>query len=517
MNAASARVVDLLWHNIQQFPDRTGLRIDGEPRSWRELGARVRDIASFLRLHYRRGDRVGLWLHNCPAWIETFLALDEIGVVSVPINTRLTGTELGVIMRAAQLQGLVTTDHYRGRRYAQEACAALGDAPRSLRVFEAHDTLAPAHWIEHRPGTGTDSDRPQATPDGVFCIQYTSGTTSIPKGVMLTDAAYLQTASYVARCQRLTPSSEFISAGPFFHCSGSMHALSVSMLAGCTLNSMSVWDPVRFLDDVSLRRCTVAHMIYFRDVLALGDPRARDKLRSLEVAHDLGTPDFLMRIADELGVAGISNIYGMTETAGQFTMWFPDDPIAWRTGGNGRPQPGNHIRIVDPETGCAQAPGMTGEIQMRGPTISPGYFANDEARRQAFTDDGWFRSGDLGRIGEHGELVYVARLKEMIRVGGENLAPAEVEQALRDLTGATLVCALGMPDPRLDEVVAAVLVTPRMHDWPLLMKQLRERLAGFKLPRALYLADELPITATNRVQRATLKHWIEAGRLQRVV
>jgi fatty-acyl-CoA synthase len=296
-----------------------------------------------------------------------------------------------------------------------------------------------------------------------------------------------------------------------------MHALTVCLLAGCTLDSLSVWDPEQFVDTVALRQCDTAHMIYFRDVLAIATSTTRERLSSLQVAHDLGTPEFLLRIADQLGVTGISNLYGMTETCGQFTMWTPGEPLAQRVGGNGRPQPGNKIRIVDPDSSAELPAGATGEIQMRGPTITQGYFANAEAMASGFSHDGWFRSGDLGRIGDDGELIYVARLKEMIRVGGENLAPVEVEQVLRDLCRTAQVCALGVPDPRLDEVVAAVLVAPQVSDWTELLARLRERLAGFKVPRAVYVADSLPMTATNRVQRATLKHWIESGQLQRVM
>ncbi len=515
MAASGLRIVDLLWHNLRQFPDRTALRIDGESRSWRQLASRVERVMAVLADTVAPGDRIGLWFHNCSSWVETFLALNALGAVSVPINTRLTGTELDTIFRAAQLHGLITTELYRGRYYAEEARATLAEASVSLEIIEAHDLIDPADWRRHTLGRPQDRATLKS-PDDVFCIQYTSGTTSIPKGVMLSNAGYLQTASYVARCQRLTPSSEFISAGPFFHCSGSMHALTVCMLAGCTLNSMSIWDPQRFVDTVANQRCDVAHMIYFRDVLALASPQAREQLASLRAAHDLGTPGFLTRIAEELGVSGISNIYGMTETCGQFTMWFPDDPLEQRVSGNGRPQAGNLIRITDPDSLTEVASGQTGEIQMRGPTLSRGYFANAEAQQQAFTPDGWFRSGDLGRIGEDGQLVYLARLKEMIRVGGENLAPAEVEQALRDLCGTQQVCALGVPDARLDEVVAAVLVAPRVDDWTALLAELKRRLAGFKLPRAIYIAESLPITATNRVQRATLKTWIEQGQLQRV-
>ena len=513
--AAGLRIVDLLRHHAEQTPNRVALRIDGEPRSFLQLHQGVLQVAGRLQAIARPGDRVGLWFHNCFAWVECFLALDLLGAVSVPINTRLTGSELRVIMEAAALAAIITTPHYRKRRYTDEAIATLAPTGRSLAVLEASDTLPPSDW----PVITLEGERATLprSPADVFCIQYTSGTTSVPKGVMLTDAAYLQTASYVVRCQRLTPTSRFISAAPFFHCSGTMHALTVCLLAGCTLDSLSVWDPEQFVDTVALRQCDTAHMIYFRDVLAIATSTTRERLSSLQVAHDLGTPEFLLRIADQLGVTGISNLYGMTETCGQFTMWTPGEPLAQRVGGNGRPQPGNQIRIVDPDSSAELPAGATGEIQMRGPTITQGYFANAEAMASGFSHDGWFRSGDLGRIGDDGELIYVARLKEMIRVGGENLAPVEVEQVLRDLCRTAQVCALGVPDPRLDEVVAAVLVAPQVSDWTELLARLRERLAGFKVPRAVYVADSLPMTATNRVQRATLKHWIESGQLQRVM
>lgn len=509
------KIVDLLRHHADLTPHRVALRIDGEPRSFVELVAGVERASARLSALVDPGSRVGLWFHNCFAWVESFLALDDIGAVSVPVNTRLTGSELQVILQAAQLSALITTPSYRKRRYTEEAIATLEAAGRALPVIEASDAQPASAWpVLH---SGGQREPVVASPAGVFCIQYTSGTTSIPKGVMLTDAAYLQTAGYVARCQRLTPSSRFISAAPFFHCSGTMHALTVSLLAGCSLDSMSVWDPERFVTEVAVRGSDTAHMVYFRDVLSIARPETRGQLASLRVAHDLGTPEFLQRIADELGIAGISNIYGMTETCGQFTMWTPGAPLEHRVGGNGYAQPGNRIRIADPSTLTELPRGATGEIQMNGPTVTAGYFANPQAQSQAFTADGWFRSGDLGRIGDDGQLIYVARLKEMIRVGGENLAPAEVEQALRDLCGTSQACAIGVPDPRLDEVVAAVLVSPQVQDWAAVVAQLRTRLAGFKVPRAIYLADALPITATNRVQRATLRDWIAAGRLQRVL
>jgi fatty-acyl-CoA synthase len=281
---------------------------------------------------------------------------------------------------------------------------------------------------------------------------------------------------------------------------------------------MSAWDPEVFLALVEKHHCDVSHMVYFRDVLALKSSQSRRQLQSMKVTHDLGTPEFLQRIHDELGIPGVSNIYGMTETCGQFAMWHAVDDLEKRLSSNGRPQVGNEFRIVDAKTLKVMGPHELGEIQMRGHTITPGYFNHEAATVQAFTKDGWFHSGDLGTLNELGELTYIARLKDIIRVGGENLAPVEVEQVLRDCSGLSQVCVLALPDERLDEVVSAVIVGADPHqDWSEVVGKMRQRLAGFKVPKSIYLTDALPITATNRVQKDVLRSQIQKNLLHRVV
>jgi acyl-CoA synthetase (AMP-forming)/AMP-acid ligase II len=240
-------------------------------------------------------------------------------------------------------------------------------------------------------------------------------------------------------------------------------------------------------------------------------------LTTLKVANDIEPPEFLARLAQEFGVTGIANIYGMTETGGNLTMWFPDDPFEKRITGNGRPQPQNAIQIVDPETGALRGPGQPGEIQMRGPTITPGYYKRPEANAAAFTADGWFRSGDAGTLSADGELRYLARARDVIRVGGENVAPAEVEQALCEETGLKLISVVGVPDERLGEVAAAIALASENVDWRQVLDKVRARLAGFKMPRQVYVTDTMPMTATNKVQRAILRQWIAESRLTRII
>lgn len=505
----------LLAYNAQQFGDCIALRIDDDAVTWRELAELAQRMADVLSPHIRAGERAGLWMHNCVEWAALFIAINMLGGISVPISTRLTPAELEVIVRDAGVRVLLTSGNYRGRHYFDEAADLLGGTAAGVLVLSP-PARGRGDW--RRAGTPPrHADNSSDVPAGLLCIQYTSGTTSRPKGVMLTADAYLRTAAYVARCQRLTPSSRFISAGPFFHCSGSMHALTTCLWAGCALTSMSIWSPEHFLDLVRQHRCDVAHMIYLRDVLALKDPLARDKLQTLQVAHDLGTREYLLGLRDELGIPGISNIYGMTETCGQFTMWYPDDPLEHRVAANGRPQHGTRLRIGDPQTGEPLSPGAVGEIQMQGLTVTRGYFKRPGADAEAFTADGWLRSGDIGTLSERGELIYLARAKEIIRSGGENFAPAEVEHIMHDHCRLGQVCVLGVADERLGEIPAAVVLDTLVANWDSVLGELRQRLAGFKVPKAVYATAAFPITTTNKVQRGILKEWIAHGKLKRLI
>jgi len=503
---------DYLRHNVVHFGDRIAVTIDDEALTHAQLARLVDEARALLGRLILPGDRVALWLPNSFSWIASFLAVTSLGGVLVPVNTRLTGAELAVILTDAGVRVIVTTPSYRGRNYLQEA----HDVGASLveTIVSVPPGAAPADWALAR-GTGARGE-PLAEKD-VFCIQYTSGTTSKPKGVMLTQKIYVHGAAYVVHCQRLTPASSFMSAAPFFHCSGSMHAVTTCLIGGATLHSMSAWDPEYFLRLVERHRGDTGHGIFFRDIVALGAAATREKLATLKVANDIEPPEFLARLAQEFGVTGIANIYGMTETGGNLTMWFPDDPFEKRITGNGRPQPPNQIRIVDAETGTPRGPDQPGEIQMRGPTITPGYYKRPEANAAAFTADGWFRSGDAGLLSAEGELRYLARARDVIRVGGENVAPAEIEQALCEETGLKLISVVGVPDERLGEVAAAIALASENVDWRQVLDKVRARLAGFKMPRQVYVTDTMPMTATNKVQRATLRQWIAESRLTRII
>jgi acyl-CoA synthetase (AMP-forming)/AMP-acid ligase II len=509
---AQMKLSDLLRFNAQHYGDKVALRLNGQSWSFRELHARVEDFCQTHGAIIEPTDRVALWFNNSINWLTAFIGINALGAISVPINTRLTAIEIKGILCETTPRAVLTVKNARNRDYYSEVQQLINTHRLQTVLIDADPSLWPHEWAQERSANPLASDVRNDL-DGLLCIQYTSGTTASPKGAMLTTHAYLSTATYVARCQQLSPNSSFISAAPFFHCSGTMHAITVCLLAGCTLNSIDIWDPELFLWETEKYKCDVSHMIYFRDVLALNSPKAPSMLTTLNVGHELGTYDYLLRVKEELGIPGLSNLYGMTETCGQFTMWFADDDLQRRLSANGRPQPGNQIRIVEPGTNRTLPHGEQGEIVMKGPTLTPGYFKKHKEDDSAWTDTGWLRSGDLGSLCECGELTYVARIKDVIRVGGENLAPAEVEQALREVCSVDQVCVLAMPDERLDEVPVAVICGELGHSNASLKALLNERLAGFKIPRKIYLIDEMPLTATNRVQKHLLMEWISQGKL----
>lgn len=503
----------LFGYNCRHFGDAMAVTVDGEGLSYAGLARVVAAVRTRLAPHLRAGDRVAVWLPNSIAWVGSFLAAAELGAVMVPLNTRLTAAEMQPIVEESGARVLLAGGPYRGRALFDEAIGAFAEAAAAPLVIRADNHAAPEAWVEWQ---GRSQEPVEAIP-GLLCIQYTSGTTSRPKGVMLTDDAYCRTAAYVAAAQRLSPSSQFLSGSPFFHCSGSMHAIAVCQAAGCTMHAMSAWDPE--LSGVLAERfaCTASHNLFFRDVLALGGDLRR-AYAAMQVAAATGTPEMLARVEDEIGIRGISNLYGMTETAGNFTMSYPDESREARLCRNGRPMPGNALRAVAPESGTVLGPGEEGEIQMYGPTLTPGYFRNPEAIRQAFTADGWLRSGDLGRVEADGTLVYLARMKDVIRTGGENVSPVEVEEAMLDLPGVAEVCVTAAADERLDEVPAAVVT---LHpgadpDWGDMLAALRRRLAGYKVPKQVHVVDALPKTATNKVQRVVVREQINKGSTQRV-
>ncbi|OAS99235.1 fatty-acid--CoA ligase, partial [Achromobacter xylosoxidans] len=357
----------------------------------------------------------------------------------------------------------------------------------------------------------TLQDRMRAVaPDDVLLIQYTSGTTSFPKGVMLTHANMLTNAWAAAQRIGVRPDDRYFSIRPYFHVAGTTLSILVSLMSGCcllTLPKFDVADALRMLDE---ERCTLTSGNDTIFLMLMGHPdfdRARIHLRGGWAAAG---PQVMQKIRDVMGVPGICNAYGQSEASPNITLSAHDDPFELRAMGWALPHPGMQVRVVDPGTGEPLPAGMQGEIQARGWSVMKGYYKMPEATARALSADGWLSTGDLGEMDAAGRLRMVGRLKDMFRVGGENVAPAEVEETLHGHPAVRMAQVVGVPDARLGEVPAAFVLLKDGQDCTAeeLTAWCKARCANFKVPRYVEIVDSfehIGMTGSSKVQKNKLR------------
>jgi fatty-acyl-CoA synthase len=359
-----------------------------------------------------------------------------------------------------------------------------------------------------------DACQRAVTPDDVAYILYTSGTTSTPKGVQLQHRGLIENMFAIGERQHLSPDDRMWMGISLFWGFGCENALLAVMTHGGAIVLQAEFDAGEALALIERERCTV---YYGTPNIALAlwehPDRARRDLSSLRTGAAIGSPQAMQMVMD-LGAREICNVYGLTECYGNCTVTDAHDPVEVRLHTVGRPLPGMELRIVDPATRRPLPHGEVGEILIRG-YMTPGYYNDVEKNAAAFDADGWFASGDLGLIDEDGRLRFRGRIKEMVKTGGINVAPVEVEEILLTHPAVEQVYVVGVPDPRKEEVLAAVVVLREGHETSPdeLRAFCRASLAAFKVPQHVRLAKraELPVTATGKVQKVKLQETLAAG------
>ena len=512
----------------------------GERLTWAELHDGAQRIARGLHAAgVRRGDHVGLLLGNGGTWIQIFYACAMLGAVTVPVNTRFKTDELEFCLKQADVTLLLTADTFLGIDFLDlltQVEPALGSAlpgarlpllrrvvvlgercPRGAQPWEAFIRAGQpgaGHPAASAPG-GTDDATLDAckrdvSPDDVLLIQYTSGTTSFPKGVMLTHANMLTNAWAAAQRIGVRPDDRYFSIRPYFHVAGTTLSILVSLMTGCcllTLPKFDVADALCMLDD---ERCTLTSGNDTIFLMLMGHPdfdRSRIHLRGGWAAAG---PQVMQKIRDVMGVPGICNAYGQSEASPNITLSSHDDPFELRAMGWALPHPGMQVRVVDPGTGQPRPAGEPGEIQARGWSVMKGYYNMPEATARALGADGWLSTGDLGEMDASGRLRMVGRLKDMFRVGGENVAPAEVEETLHGHPAVRMAQVVGVPDERLGEVPAAFVLLKDGQDCTAaeLTAWCKARCANFKVPRYVEIVDSfehIGMTGSSKVQKNKLR------------
>jgi fatty-acyl-CoA synthase len=517
------------------YPDRS-LRYNFSELDWL-----ARQIAKgLLDVGIRRGDRVALWAPNVPEWIALQFALAKIGAILVTVNTSLRAAELEYLLKQSEASALITVSGFRDVDYVNSIYEILLDLRGSEEGAFKSDRLPCLRSViyigdEHPGGMirydsllarsdKVSDERLDASAigqdlDDVINMQYTSGTTGFPKGVMLTHRNIVNNGYWLAEGIALTPDDKLCLPVPLFHCFGCVIGVLGAYTHAAALVPLESFDALRALQYIERERCTAVYGVptMFIAELEQLDYHTFD-LSSLRTGIMAGAlcPESLMRKAMErMNLTELTIAYGLTEASPGITLTPRADSVELRTQTVGRVLPEMEVKIADPATGAQMATGEPGELCCRGYNVMKGYYNNPKATAEALDAEGWLHTGDQATMDEAGYIRITGRIKELIIRGGENIAPKEIEDLLRQHPKIADVYVYGIPDERLGEELAAAI---RLNSGETIApEEIREflngRIARFKIPRHIRFVDEFPMTASGKVQKFKLRemHIQESG------
>ena len=456
-----------------------------------------------------------MWAHNSSEWVVAFLGLSQAGAVLVPVNTRFKGGEAADLLTRSRARALVTVTDFLGTDYLAMLGGTGIELPDLSTVIVASGpTPARAESWEgflrratHATGRIVDRRCSELGPHDPSDILFTSGTTGVPKGVVMTHGRTLRVATDWVAMTGLGPDDRYLMVNPYFHMFGLKAGILACMASGATMLPEAVFDVDRILERVDRERVTVLPGPPTLYQAILDHPhRAAHRLSTLRVAVT-GAADIpvelVRRIHEELPFSTVITGYGLTE-AGTAAATSPGDDVETIATTVGRPRPGFELRIVGGDGDVAA--GEPGEVVLRGDSVMAGYLDDPAATDLALSPEGWLRTGDLGVVDEAGCLRIVGRLKDMFIVGGFNAYPAEIENFLLRHPDVRQAAVIGIPDERLGEVGMAFVVTGSGAGSPAeIIEWCRAQMANYKVPRVVEVVPELPVNATGKVMKDALR------------
>lgn len=535
LRIAVTTIGDLLLNAADRYPDTPALVFPDASYTYRELADRaLRRARSLQALGVAPGEHVAILMHTCPMFVEIFFAAALCGAVIVPVNARYRASELAYVIENGDIVTLLTTDSIEDQvSFVERLYSALPDLKSQSDRHRLKVKLAPKlRNVVVMGQSAPDGFVPQAEFDtladaipernvhvsrlgvrvrDVGLMLYTSGTTANPKGCLITHEAQVRNSIALGRHRyRLTHEDRFWSPLPMFHIASVLPMLAIFDVGGTYL-TMGYFDPkvaLRMLEKHAVTAtypCFVTIMqglIYHPD-FASTDLSAVKLMNSNLAVQPAAVGESIVRAMPQAIQVGS---FGMTETAGTVCTGSPDEPEALRITRLGKPLPGLALRIVDPDTGCEAPTGARGEVLVRGYSTLEGYHKDPEKTAQAIDADGWFHTGDIGSLDAHGTIMFHGRYKDMLKVGGENVAAAEIEALLGRHPAVKLAQVVGIPDAKYVEVPAAfVELKP---DGSATAEQLisfcKAEVATFKVPRHVRFVSEWPMSSS-KIQKFRLR------------
>lgn len=501
--------------------------------SYAEFSERVDRLAKGLAsIGLERGDHLGLWARNVPDWLTFLFATAKLGVVLVTINTAYKNHELAHILNQSDMKALAFVDGFRDVNYVNVVRELVPESlqhPRGQLRSAAFPRLSKLIYLGPEklrgvfsvPELMTLGDQMSDTEyaaacagkagDDVINMQYTSGTTGFPKGVMLTSRNILNNGWGIGERQKLGGDDRVCLPVPLFHCFGLVLGIMAILTHGSAAVMIEQFDPVMVLAAVQKERCTALYGVPTMFIAELNHPMfGLFDLRSLRTGIMAGSPcpvDTMRQVMTRMHCEEITIAYGLTESSPVMSQTSTDDTIERRTETVGTPLPEVEVRIVDPETRTPQPPNTPGEICCRGYLIMRGYYNLPLETAQAIDAEGWLHSGDLGTMDEAGYVRVTGRIKDMIIRGGENIYPREIEEFLYTVTGIEDAQVIGVADAKYGEVVGAFIRRQAGSDLGEgdVREACQRRLARYKCPKHVFFVDSFPTTASGKIQKYKLR------------
>lgn len=522
----------LLRLQAEVRPGHIALVTPSRSVTWKELDQEATLMGGvLLGLGVGPNDKVGILLTNCCEWVSWAHGAAGVGAVVVPVNTRFRQDEVAYQLKASDTRVLVL------QRKAGETdflamvlnlVPELKSAPPGNWRSDAFPELRHILCLDAVPGevagvmTGTDVGRmaspkmaeaarhaqEKVRPQDPSIIQYTSGTTAFPKGAMLSHYGTARNAFHMNERLHIGSEDRIFVPGPFFHVAGTTLGILLGLLSGATIYTLPRFDPSAVLNVIEKERITVYNGVDSLFITLRKHPGFRPSaLASVRRGWIASSPDIVRMVHRDMGLQGIGNVYGISEASPNVTVCDADDPMHLRAETCGYPHPDCEVKIIDPDTGANLSAGQAGEICFRGYSLMLGYYKNPAETAKAIDAEGWLHTGDQGLLRPSGELEYKGRIKDMLRVGGENLAPAEVEEVLCQHPKVRQAAVVGIPDDRLVEVPAAVLELKPGEQCTVeeIVAYCKARLAAYKVPKAVAFVESLPMTGSGKIQKFRLR------------
>ncbi len=528
-------VGSLLADMARRFPDNDALVYP--ERNLRYSYSRLNDACrliakGLLRMGIKKGDNIAIWAYNVPEWVLLQFASAKIGAVLVTINTSYKSAELEYILEQSDSTSLFMVGSFKDTDYVETLGVvvpeAAGSAPGKLVsaklpylkniVYIGGATPAGMFNFDDiiKLGEGVSDAELAAIEATLEChetinMQYTSGTTGFPKGVMLTHYNIVNNGFNIGECMKLTEKDRLCIPVPFFHCFGCVLGVMACVTHATAMVPVEIFDQLKVLQTIEKEQCTAVHGVPTMFIAELEHPEfVAFDLSTLRTGIMAGSPcpiEVMKKVISQMHASEITIAYGQTESSPVITQTRTDDPIELRVATVGRALPDVEVKIVDIETGKALPPGKQGELCTKGYLVMKGYYKMPEETARAIDSRGWLHTGDLAIMDENGYCKITGRIKQMIIRGGENIYPREIEEFLYTHPKVSNIQVYGVPDRKYGEQVMAAIILKKgvemsedeVRDF------CRDKIANYKIPKYVKFVDGYPMTASGKIQKFKMR------------